>query len=44
MDLVCCDGTGFTGEFGVICPDHYEDCGDLLEMLHYDPLEYGEYW
>jgi hypothetical protein len=32
----CCDGTGWTGEEGVICALHYNQMGDILEMLHND--------
>jgi hypothetical protein len=32
--MECCDGTGWTGTPRVLCAEHYEPCGELLEFAH----------
>jgi hypothetical protein len=41
--MTCCDGTGWTGVEGVICAEHYDPCGGLLELGHSDPLAEWEW-
>jgi hypothetical protein len=35
----CCDGTGWTGQEGVLCHAHYEPMTGWLELNHFDVVE-----
>lgn len=39
----CCDGTGFTGRPGVICPEHYESNEGWFELAQRDADHFDDY-